>query len=102
MFDVTEEKSKSEAVIARYYQSVQLNARPNCKRILVGTKCDCGGHRKVTPAEGLEMAQRHGMQYFEASAKTGEGVAEAFEALIREVARDGSSAPAEKRGCAVA
>ena len=48
---------------------------------------DFGGHKvrqgRVTPAEGEDVAQRHGMRYFEVSASTGAGVQKAFDAIIR-------------------
>ena len=117
--DVTDEIEETEAMIQHWIQMVQTNAGPDCKIVIVGNKCD-SCDRKLTPAEGLAMAQRHGMRYFEASAKTGVGVEEAFDALIREVvhgikqrgggsageqaapASDGGGAPLKKRSCAVA
>lgn len=58
-----------------------IRERPGIARVLVGAKCD--GDRKVTRAEGEGVAQRLGMRYIEASALTGAGVREAFDAAIR-------------------
>jgi len=55
--------------------------------VIVGNKCDLDGlERKVPYGEGLTLANEFGSRlFFEASAKTGVNVDEAFTCLIREI-----------------
>jgi len=56
-------------------------------KMLVGNKCDLEsqGERAVSKEEGLKCARKHQMMFIEASAKTREGVACAFEELVEKI-----------------
>jgi len=56
-------------------------------KMLVGNKCDLESHgeRAVSKEEGLKTARKHQMMFIEASAKTREGVACAFEELVEKI-----------------
>ena len=51
-------------------------------KILVGNKSDLADNRVVSTDEARNFAEQIGAQYFETSAKTGDGVDEAFRAAI--------------------
>ena len=52
-------------------------------KILIGNKSDRNEKRMVTEQQGGVLAQQLGIQFMETSAKTGEGVREAFLTLAR-------------------
>ncbi|KAM8978722.1 ras-like protein [Sarcophilus harrisii] len=54
--------------------------------VLVANKVDVTD-RLVDPTLGQEMARRFGVPYVETSAKTGQGVEQAFHELVREIRR---------------
>ena len=45
---------------------------------LIGNKCDLEAQRDVTYEEARQFADENGLMFVEASAKTGDGVEEAF------------------------
>jgi GTPase KRas protein len=53
--------------------------------VLCGNKVDLEPERKVTAAEGTELAEKWGCPFFEASAKQRTNVEEAFFALVRAI-----------------
>ncbi len=61
-------------------------------RMLVGNKIDREDDRKVTKVEAMDFARSHGMLFIECSAKTKEGVNQAFQELIQKTleVQDGS------------
>lgn len=54
-------------------------------KMLVGNKSDLVKQREVTRAEGEECARKHALLFIEASAKTSEGVAQAFDELVQKI-----------------
>ena len=55
-------------------------------KLLIGNKSDVGeGERRVSKDEGRAFARERGMLFIEASAKTQEGVAQAFDELIQKI-----------------
>lgn len=72
--------------------------------VLVGNKCDLA--RQVTTEEGEAYAKEHSVQYYETSAKAGDGVAPAFEGIARLALRkrkggDRAGAGGAKQGVAL-
>ena len=59
------------------------HADQNLIKFLIGNKIDLVNERVVGKEQVIAKAKQFNMQYFETSAKTGEGVNEAVEALVR-------------------
>jgi Ras-related protein Rab-39B len=55
--------------------------------LIVGHKCDMEEQRAVTAKEGRQFARKHGLEYLETSAITGQNVEESFSCVAREVYR---------------
>ena len=51
----------------------------------MGNKCDLESGRKVSTDQGKEMASTHGIEFFEASAKTNLNIDKCFETLAHQV-----------------
>ena len=58
--------------------------KPNMAKMVVGNKID-QGNRELAREDGYKFAKRHRMLFLETSAKTDEGVKEAFEEVVRKV-----------------
>mmetsp|Transcript_86874 Transcript_86874/g.106555 ORF Transcript_86874/g.106555 Transcript_86874/m.106555 type:complete len:200 (+) Transcript_86874:33-632(+) len=61
--------------------------------LLVGNKCDLKESREVTFNEGKNLADDLGCKFYETSAKTGDGVRQAFEEVVREMKKAPSPKP---------
>lgn len=58
--------------------------RPNMAKIVVGNKIDVD-RREVSRDEGLRFAKKHQTIFVETSAKTSEGVGDAFDEVVRRI-----------------
>jgi small GTP-binding protein len=63
-----------------------LEVSPGINFILVGNKIDLE-NRKVTKAEGEQMAKQLNTAYIETSAKTGENIEDAFRMLALQIVK---------------
>jgi hypothetical protein len=56
----------------------------NVSKVIVGCKSDLSDARAVEKSNGQEFADGKGFGFYEASSKEGDGVQEAWEALVRQ------------------
>ena len=78
VFDVTNRKSFDDAWVWITQFTLMNKFDPENSIILVGNKTDLEEKRKVSTEEGAVFAKNYGVEFIETSAKTGEGVEEAF------------------------
>jgi GTPase KRas len=75
-----------------YKQIKQAHADPNVPILVIGNKVDLQSDRAVSTKEGEAFASKFGASFAEVSAKNNVNVSEAFDTLLRDVVRKGSSA----------
>lgn len=85
VYDVTKRDSFERA--QRWVTELLRNASPTTVICLVGNKLDLEGNRQVSRDEARQYAEEAGLLWQEASAKTGDRVAEAFEAIAAKLPR---------------
>lgn len=70
--------------VKTWLETIKLQASEHTAVALVGNKYDLGD-KQVTDEEGRSLANELGIKFFQASAKTGLGIREAFEFLAGEI-----------------
>ncbi|XP_048385496.1 ras-related protein Rab-10-like [Stegostoma tigrinum] len=85
VYDITNFKTFSN--IAYWIKDTDEHAGNDAGRILIGNKCDMLATRQVSWEDGKRLAQEHGMQFFETSAKEDMNIEKAFVALGEEIIR---------------
>ncbi|XP_068711467.1 ras-related protein Rab-13-like isoform X1 [Montipora foliosa] len=83
VYDITTEDSFKH--ISQWLQNIQDNASPAVCKILVGNKLDCEDERIIGTIRGKSISENAELEFFETSARTGEGVTEAFMAVARQI-----------------
>ena len=76
VFDLTSRRSLERA--EEWVRELHENADADIVIALVGNKSDLVEQRVVSTTEAMALARDHGLLYFECSAKSGAGVADAF------------------------
>ena len=66
---------------------IEKFANENVCILIVGNKCDMDAQRKVTYAQGSDLAKHYKVPFIEASAKSGFNVDETFLMISKEVYR---------------
>ncbi|XP_062511670.1 ras-related protein Rab-8A-like [Corticium candelabrum] len=83
VYDITSVKSFEN--IKNWIRNVEEHAAADVERMILGNKCDVTEGRKVSKEKGETLAAEHGIKFMETSAKTGQGVEEAFLILARDI-----------------
>eukprot|EP01087_Luapelamoeba_hula_P001510 TRINITY_DN1120_c2_g1_i1.p1 TRINITY_DN1120_c2_g1~~TRINITY_DN1120_c2_g1_i1.p1 ORF type:complete len:206 (-),score=39.00 TRINITY_DN1120_c2_g1_i1:107-724(-) len=83
VYDITDPVSFNNAKL--WLNEIEKYACGNVTKLLVGNKADMTEKRQITAEAGKSFADQQGMLYSEASAKAGQGVEDAFLALVRSI-----------------
>lgn len=81
VYDVTNRVSFYN--VSGWLDDVKKYSESDLEIILVGNKIDVTNKREVSVEEGQDMANKHNILFIETSAKTGEGVDEAYFNIIK-------------------
>ena len=82
VFDVTNRTSYMN--VNRWIEECKNHGNPKIKLFLIGNKCDAT-NRVVSQEEATKYAQQFNVIYMETSAKTGFGIAEAFQTIGKNI-----------------
>ncbi len=99
MYDVT--SAKTFEGIDYWANSIHEHADENVVKFLIANKVDLTDERKVSKEDGMKMAARYGMKYFETSAKANINVTETVEAMVRDVVANVALKDAAKRNIVI-
>lgn len=83
VYDVT--RMASLESLESWLAEVNENATEPIVVIVCGNKCDLAGEMEVHKEQGETFARKHGLQFFETSAKTGMNVHEAMDKMARDI-----------------
>jgi Ras-related protein Rab-2A len=83
VYDITDRNSFDK--LEDWIRDVRNLAPPDCLLVLFGNKLDLEAQRAIRRDQGQELADRHGLYFFETSAATGTNVAEAFNECVTAV-----------------
>ncbi|ORY46586.1 ras-related protein rab-2B [Rhizoclosmatium globosum] len=76
VYDMTRKETFQH--VASWLEDVKQHGNEEIKTILIANKADMAAQRQVSREEGEAFAAKYGLLYTEASAKTGDNVANAF------------------------
>lgn len=83
MYDVT--KKETFQKLESWLNELEIyGTRNNMAKMIVGNKID-SADRAITRDDGFRFAKKHRTMFIETSAKTNEGVRDAFEEVVRKV-----------------
>ena len=83
IYDVTNTKSYEN--IKKWINEIKEEISENVTIILIGNKIDNEAERKISKEEGEKLANDFHVQFFETSAKTGEGINESVFYLVQKI-----------------
>jgi small GTP-binding protein len=83
VYDITDKSSFDK--VEEWIRDVCNLAPPDCLLVLFGNKVDLEQQRAILAEQGQDLADRHGLLFFETSAATGRNVAHAFNECVTAV-----------------
>ena len=83
MFDLTKQKTYDQ--ISNWMTNIRKYKGDDFPMILIGNKCDLEDKRVITKEEGIELAEKYKLKYFETSNKTGVNVKESAMEIIKKI-----------------
>jgi Ras-related protein Rab-11A len=87
VYDIT--KKETFLNTTSWYKEVMDKGEEGVQCILIGNKLDLSHLRQVDEKEGKNFASRHGLQFFECSAKENTNIEEAFLGMVESVYNKG-------------
>lgn len=83
MYDIT--RSETFDNIPQWINDIRSVARADITIILLGNKSDLEAERKVKKEDGEKFAKENGLLFGETSARTGDGIEEAIQHLLKDI-----------------
>ena len=84
VYDITNRESFEN--IQHWLKEIDIySTNDECVKLLIANKIDDGANRTVSKKEGLAFAREHNMLFIEASAKTQDGINQAFDEVIQKI-----------------
>jgi GTPase KRas len=86
--------------VESYFENVfRIKDQNKFSIVLIGTKCDLEKEREVTFEEGLKLAKKHEIPFFETSAKVCINIDESIFALVEEIYKSKQKIQHQKKDC---
>ena len=76
---------KSFENIKKWINEIKEEISEKVTIVLIGNKIDNEGERKISKDQGEKLASEYGVQFFETSAKTGQGINESVFYLVQKI-----------------
>ena len=87
VYDCTEENTFNN--IQNWLTQIDQHALPNVRKVLIANKVDKPAEEhKIDSEQGRKLAEQHGLEFFECSAKTGQNVSQVFEKVGSDIIKD--------------
>jgi len=85
VYDCTDQQTFNN--ISNWLKQIEQHANSNVAKVLVANKCD-RAEKVIEPERGRALAEQHGLQFFETSAKNGTNVNEVFNQIAKTIVND--------------